>query len=417
MEYLPAGFSGASGHEQAGRRSFVGTPASRDNGTESSDRPMPDATPSEEKPKPAPSSGTLGVLRVFGVPVRFHFTFVLLLIFLLFIGVGERQSGAMTALYVVALFASVLLHELGHTLVARQYGIRTTEIVMYPIGGVSRPERMPKGWEEFWIAISGPLVNGLIAAGLFAWLATRHQFVPVELLRDPTDANLAQRIATGNFLLFVFNLLPAYPMDGGRVLRSVLMLFKPEEQATRVAAGAGQILATMLGLYGLLYSNFIMVFVAMFIYIGASQEGAAMRGRLLTTGVPVRAAMITDFRTLTHGQSIRDAGNLLLATSQHDFPVVHGDQVLGLLTRAALVRAMLTGGPDAYVASAMDRNPRRVSPDTPLSDVLQDLSGTRACALVMAGEQLLGLLTSENVSSYILLRQVAMQQQARAQSR
>lgn len=378
---------------------------------------MPETTPSEEKPKPASSSGTLGVVRVFGVPVRLHFTFILLLIFLLFIGIGDRQSGPMTALYILALFASVLLHELGHTLVARRYGIRVTEIVMYPIGGVSRPERIPKGREEFWIAISGPLVNALIAAVLFAWLATQHQFVPIELLRDPTDANLAERIATGNFLLFAFNLLPAYPMDGGRVLRSVLMLFKPEEEATRIAAGAGQALAAMLGLYGLLYSNFIMVFVAMFIYIGASQEGAALRGRLLTTGIPVRAAMITDFRRLSHGESIRDAGNLLLATSQHDFPVMHGDTVLGLLTRAALLRAMMTEGPDAYVASAMDRNPKRFSPDTPLSDVLTDLSGMRACALVMEGDKLVGLLTSENVSSFILLRQVAIQQQARTQSR
>ncbi|HLY17417.1 MAG TPA: site-2 protease family protein, partial [Bryobacteraceae bacterium] len=305
---------------------------------------------------------------------------------------------------------------LGHTLVARRYGIRTTEIVMYPIGGVSRPERMPKGREEFWIAISGPLVNALIAAGLFGWLATRHQFVPVELLRDPTDANLAERIATGNFLLFAFNLLPAYPMDGGRVLRSLLMLFKPEEEATRIVASTGQALAALLGLYGLLYSNFIVVFVAMFIYIGASQEGAALRGRLLTSGVALRAAMITDFRTLAHGESIRDAGNLLLATSQHDFPVMHGDTVLGLLTRAALLRAMMTD-PDAYVASAMDRNPKRYSPDTPLSDVLADLSGPQACALVMEGEKLVGLLTSENVSSFILLRQVSVQQQARAQAR
>ena len=127
---------------------------------------MPDTTSSEEKPKPASSSGTLGVLRVFGVPVRFHFTFILLLIFLLFIGVGERQSGAMTALYVLALFASVLLHEIGHTLVARRYGIRTTEIVMYPIGGVSRPERIPKGREEFairpmptWPSASPPAIS------------------------------------------------------------------------------------------------------------------------------------------------------------------------------------------------------------------------------------------------------------------
>jgi len=377
---------------------------------------MPEKQTSDDKPIQASGSGTVGLVRIFGVPVRLHFTFILLLIFLVFIGIGDRQSGAMTAVYVLALFASVLLHELGHTLVARQYGIRTTEIVMYPIGGVSRPERIPRGREEFFIAISGPLVNALIAGGLFIWLATQHKFLPIELLRDPTDANLAQRIATGNFLLFAFNLLHAYPMDGGRVLRSLLMLFKPEEDATRIAASAGQALAAMLGLYGLLYSNFIVVFIAMFIYIGASQEGAAVRGRLLTSGVPVSAAMITDFRTLSHGQSIRDAGSLLLATSQHDFPVMHGDQVLGLLTRAALMRAMMTEGPDAYVASAMDRTPKRFAPDTPLSDVLQDLSGMRACALVMDGDKLVGLLTSENVSSYILLRQVAMQQRARVQS-
>src|SRR5579871_6635618 len=108
---------------------------------------MPDASPTPDQQRQK-TAGALGVVRIFGVPVRFHFTFVLLLIFLLFIGIGEKQSGGMTAIYIAALFASVLLHELGHTLVARHYGIRTTEIVMYPIGGVSRPERQPKAREE-----------------------------------------------------------------------------------------------------------------------------------------------------------------------------------------------------------------------------------------------------------------------------
>jgi CBS domain-containing protein len=195
------------------------------------------------------------------------------------------------------------------------------------------------------------------------------------------------------------------------------MLFKPEEQATRIAASSGQALAVMLGLLGLLYSNFMLVFVAMFIFIGAAHEGSVVRGRLMTAGVPVRAAMITDFRTLSHGETIRDAGNLLLTTSQNDFPVMHGDTVLGLLTRSALVRAMLTEGPEAYVSAAMDREPRRVSPDTPLSEILPDLSPVQACALVMDGDKLLGLLTSEKVSSYILLRQMEHQQQARVQAR
>ncbi len=372
----------------------------------------PDGPRSPENRTPeAFVSGTLGAIRIFGVPVRLHFTFVLLLVFLAFIGIGGKQSGLSTVLYVLALFASVLAHELGHTLVARRYGIRTLEIVMFPIGGISRPERQPRAREELWVALAGPLVNVVIAALLFGWVAAIGQLQPIELLREPTDANLAERIAIGNLLLFLFNLLPAYPMDGGRILRALLALRRPEEQATAIAASAGRFLAIAMGLFGLLSANFLLVFIALFVYLGAAQEGAAVRGRLLTSGFPVKAAMITDFRTLSHGDTIRDAGNLLLATSQHDFPVMHGEQIVGLLTRAALVRAMLTEGPDAYVAGAMDRNFTRLTPEMDLSDALQLLSSTNACALVMDGEKLVGLLTAENLSEFILLRRVALRQQ------
>jgi Zn-dependent protease/CBS domain-containing protein len=356
--------------------------------------------------------GSVGTVKIFGVPVRFHFTFVLLLIFLLFIGVGERQSGGSTAIYIAALFASVLLHELGHTLVARRYGIRTIEIVMFPIGGVSRPEREPKPREELWIALAGPMVNLLIAIALLGWVASRHGLVTVMELRQPTDANLAQRIAYGNLLLWLFNLLPAYPMDGGRILRSLLAFRRSQEEATRVAAGTGQLFAILMGLAGLLWGNFMLMFVALFVYLGALQEGTAARGRIFTSGFPVSAAAITDFRTLHHGDSLRDAGQLLLTTSQHDFPVMHGDAVIGLLTRSALVRAMMNEGAEAYVASAMDRDFPRFSPDTPLSDALPKLAAPGACALVMDGdERLVGILTSEHVSEFILLRQASMAQQ------
>ncbi|MBV9506761.1 MAG: CBS domain-containing protein [Acidobacteriia bacterium] len=359
--------------------------------------------------KPVP--GTMGTITLFGVPVRLHFTFVLLLVFLLFIGVGGRQSGASTALYVLALFASVLLHELGHALVARGFGIRTTEIVMFPIGGISRPERQPKAREELWIALAGPMVNLLIGLALLGWMAAQQGFVALEQLREPTDANLAERIAIGNLLLCIFNLLPAYPMDGGRILRSLLALSRPEDQATQIAAGAGQVLAVLLGLAGLLWGNFMLMFVALFVYLGASQEGTAVRGRMLTTGFPVRAAMITDFRTIEHGETIRDAGNLLLATSQHDFPVVHGGSVVGLLTRSRLIRAILAEGPDAYVAAAMDRDYVRLSPDASLADVLPQVSTPGACALVMdAEDHLVGMVTSENISEFLLLRQVKLVQ-------
>jgi Zn-dependent protease/CBS domain-containing protein len=366
----------------------------------------------EERSKARPASGSLGSLALFGVPVRFHFTFVLLLIFLLFIGIGGRQSGATTALYILGLFASVLLHELGHTLVARHYGIRTLEIVMYPIGGVSRPERQPSAREELPIALAGPLVNFAIAVALAGWVASRQGFVALEKLVEPTDANLAERLALGNLMLFLFNLLPAYPMDGGRILRSLLALRLPADQATRVAAGAGRGLAVVMGLAGLLWGNFLLMFVALFVYLGAFQEGALARGRQFTAGYPVSAAMITDLKTLQHGETIRDAGNLLLTTSQHDFPVMHGGNVVGLLTRAALVKAMLNEGPEGYVAGAMDRDFPRLKPDMPLTEALPQVSSPGACALVMDDEErLLGMLTSENLSQFLLLRQAAEAQQ------
>ncbi len=367
---------------------------------------------SGEQPDTARIPGSLAVVTLFGVPVRFHFTFVLMLIFLLFIGIGDKQSGASTALYVAALFFSVLLHELGHTLAARRVGIRTLEIVMFPIGGISRPERQPKPAEELSISLAGPMVNLLIAAALIGWVTLQQGWVALEALKEPTDANLAERIAAGNLALFLFNLLPAYPMDGGRILRSLLALRRPVEEATRIAAGAGQTLAILMGLAGLLYGNFMLMFVALFVYLGAFQEGVAAKGRIFTSGFPVSAAMITDFRTLTHGQTIRDAGNLLLSTSQHDFPVVHGDSVIGLLTRAALVQAMLNQGPDGYVSGAMAREFTRLSPEMPLTEALPQVSGPAAVALVMDKEdRVVGMLTSEHLSEFIVLRQVSAAQE------
>jgi stage IV sporulation protein FB len=149
--------------------------------------------------------------------------------------------------------------------------------------------------------------------------------------------------------------------------------------------------------------------VAFFIYLGAANEGAASRGRSLTQGIPVRAAMMTDYRTLTHGSTIRDASNLLLSTSQQDFPVVHGEQVIGLLGRNGLLRGMALEGPDTYVAGYMEREFASVSPDKDLSEVLPFMANAGACALVIEGDKLVGLLTSENLSQFLLLRSVGLQ--------
>jgi Zn-dependent protease/CBS domain-containing protein len=361
-----------------------------------------------EQPQHVPISGAVGAFRIFGVPVRFHFTFLMLLVFLIFLGLSGRQSGAAMAIYVAALFGSVLLHELGHSLAARYYGVKTVEIVMFPIGGVARLDRALRAHEELWIALAGPAVNLVIAAAIFGYLYATGALVPAEQLLDATDENLLERIGIGNVILAVFNLLPAYPMDGGRVLRSLLARFRTENEATRIAAKTGRIFAGVMGLYGLLSMNFMLVFVALFVYLGASQEGAAAEGKALTEGIPVRAAMITDFRSLPHGATIRDAAELLIATSQQDFPVVFGDRVMGLLGRADLLKAIVSAGPEAYVSSVMNRNFLTLSPDEPLPEAMQKLAAGGSCALVIEDGKLAGLLTVENISEYLLLRKVGL---------
>ncbi len=349
------------------------------------------------------------MIRLAGVPVRFHFTFVLLVVFLVVAGLGSRQSGWGYAGYVLALFGSVILHELGHAVVAKGYGIRTIDITMFPIGGVARLEKSPPARQELWIALAGPLVNVVIAGALFGWLFYRNALVGWPDLLEPSDTNLLQRIAAGNLILAAFNLLPAYPMDGGRVLRALLARSRSENEATRVAAAAGRMLAIAMGLYGLLSMQFMLVFVAFFVYLGAAQEGAAARGRSLAHGVPVRAAMITDFRTLPHGSSVRDAANLLLATSQQDFPVVHGTQVIGVLPRNNLLRALAQEGPDAYVTPFLNREFVSLDPDMDLADALTSMGQAAGCALVMRDGELVGLLTTENLAEYLMLRRFGME--------
>jgi Zn-dependent protease/CBS domain-containing protein len=368
-----------------------------------------DPLESEESNPQTAAQATRGV-QLFGVPVRLHFTFILFVLFLVLSARGA-QSMIFNAVYIVALFTSVLLHELGHASVARRYGIRTLDIVLYPIGGVARLERMPRPKEELWIALAGPAVNVLIAIALGAWLIYMNATLDPRAVASPTDDNLFTRIALGNLILAGFNMIPAFPMDGGRVLRALLARRRPEEEATRIAAGAGRVFAICMGLYGLLSGQFLLLFIAFFVYLAASQETAVVVGRQLTQGVPVRQAMITDYRTLAHGNTIREAANMLLSTSQTDFPIVLGDQVIGMLGRNALLKGMAVDGPDAYVAGIMERDFKRLHPSMDLNEALPVMAET-TCALVMDGERLVGLLTRENLSEYLMLRRVGLETSA-----
>lgn len=356
------------------------------------------------------TAGTVKAFRLLGVPVRLHFTFILLLLFLVVTALGS-QNATVFALFLLGLFVSVLLHEMAHAAVSSGFGVRTLEIVMFPIGGLSRLERRLRPVEELWISLAGPLVNLMISLALFGYLALKHQAVsvqPPDLLK-PSPANVLALLGFANMLLAGFNLVPAFPMDGGRLLRALLSFIRPEDEATRIASWMGRAVAFSLGLYGLVGGQFMLVFFAFFIWVGAAQESAAAMGRTLTHGIPVRAAMITEFHRLDHGDTVRDAANLLLSTAQQDFPVLHADQVIGLLDRNLLLKALAAEGPDAYVAGVMDREYVALEPTTDLAETLPLMARSGRCALVMEGTRLVGLLTTDNLSEFLLLRRFGME--------
>jgi len=358
-------------------------------------------------PRPAGRvPGIAGSVTLFGVPVRFHFTFWLVVIWMIVLVSSGKQSVAGAAAFIAGLFLSILLHEAGHAWMARRYGIGTQEIVMLPIGGLARLERQPRAGEEFWVAFAGPLVNfflGLILLGA-AYLGGGR--LSIGDWREAADHNIVSRLALANLVLALFNLLPAFPMDGGRVLRSLLAERRSYEEATRITARIGTLIAALLALVGLLQGNFLMLFGALFIYVGAMQESMAATAQALMQGAQVRDAMVTDFRTLSHGDTIRDAAELLLATSQQDFPVLAGPRVTGLLSRNHLLRALAAEGPDGYVASAMDREFPRLTPEMDLAEAAASLGSGVNCALVFEHERLVGMLTAENLSEYLVLKKL-----------
>jgi Zn-dependent protease/predicted transcriptional regulator len=357
--------------------------------------------------------------RIAGIGIYVHATFVLLLFWIAL--VQYRASGRVAAvapalLFILAVFGIVVLHELGHALAARRYGIGTRDITLLPIGGVARLERMPREpRQELVIALAGPAVNVALAALLFAALAATGGVPPLGDLtgpsaeaagrEGPTRALLA-RLLDVNLWLAGFNLIPAFPMDGGRVLRAALAMRSGNyERATAQAARVGRLFALLFGVLGLfVVGNPFLVFIALFVWLGAASEAAAVQAASPLTGVPVERVMMTDVRTLAPADPLERAVRFVLGGFQQDFPVVEEGRVVGVLTRAGLLRALGQHGESATVASAMHRDFQAASPDDPIEEVLARLQ-TCGCHTmpVVRGGTLLGLLSTENVGEFVMV--------------
>jgi len=350
---------------------------------------------------------SLKIGSVCGTAVRIHITFILFLAWIF--GVSYVSGGAQQAwdglLFLVLLFLCVLLHEFGHIFTARAFGVSTPDVILLPIGGVARLERIPeKPSEEFLIAIAGPAVNVIIAGVLILLAGARLQPDHLPTL-DSTNVSMVDRLAAVNLFLAVFNLIPAFPMDGGRVLRALLASKLGYVHATEIAATIGQWVAFALGFIGL-FGNPLLIFIAIFVYLAAASEAHLVAIRAMSRGVPVTAAMMTQFATLTPDEHVDAAVETLLRTSQGEFPVVDGDgRPVGVLGRNDLIRALKERGPDARVAAAMSDRIPTVSRSRCLEDafkLLQEKSAP-AVGIVDAAGKLVGLVTSETVGEMLML--------------
>jgi Zn-dependent protease len=350
--------------------------------------------------------------RLWGIDVYVHATFLLLLAFILFAGYsssGNLRSAVQDTLFVMLIFGIVVLHEYGHALTARRFGVKTRDITLLPIGGVARLERIPENpMQEFLIAIAGPAVNVVIAAICFVLLQGQIKGLgSVNLLNGP----LLLRLLHVNVLLVAFNMLPAFPMDGGRVLRSLLAMNMNYVQATRIAATIGQGFALLMGfvgvfgLAGIIDPNLMLVVVAFFVWMGAAQEAASVVQRSTLGDLRVGHAMMSDYRGLRPEDSLETVGQLILAGFQQDFPVLVDSKVVGVITRRDMLKAMAQAGRATSVGDVMQKEFATARPDELLTEVLPRLQSSECNAMpVIEGDRLVGLISAENVGELIMLR-------------
>ncbi|MGA2493961.1 MAG: site-2 protease family protein [Roseiarcus sp.] len=350
---------------------------------------------------------SLTIGRFGGTAVKIHVTFLLLLAW---IGFSAWQQGGPAAagdslIFIILLFVCVVLHEFGHILVARRYGIQAPEVTLLPIGGVASLQKIPdRPSQEFAIAIAGPAVNFVIAIVLLLLVGS---FDSADLARlDDPRVSLLARLADANLFLAIFNLIPAFPMDGGRVLRALLAMKLGRPRATRIAASVGQAFAFGLGFLGL-FGNPLLIFIAIFIYVAATGEAQITAVHESARGLSVAEAMETRFASLPADARLADAVDALLATAQHEFPVVDGlNKPIGLVTREDIFAALKDQDRDAAVAGFMRAPIETLRAEAPLDTTVDTFLQQEAPAVCVVDRDgvLVGVLGRQNLAEMMMIK-------------
>ncbi|MFP4620500.1 MAG: site-2 protease family protein [Bacteroidales bacterium] len=350
---------------------------------------------------------TLG--RPFGIRISVHWTFLLIIAWIVFInlqqGLGLRDI-LYSVLFVLSIFVCVVLHELSHSLTARRYGIPTRSITLLPIGGVADLEKMPEDpRQELMVSVAGPLLN--LAITLFLWivLSTTGQLdLNPANFQVINESNFLVILMFANLMLAVFNLIPAFPMDGGRVFRSLLAMKLPRDQATLVAMNIGKIFAFFIAIWGL-YANPFLIFIAIFIYIGAQREYEMVKYTSVLTGYTVDDVLMHEYTPLHPHDTLKRAVDILLDGTEQRFIVTHDDRVMGVLTRNDIIEGLMKYDENTEVGKIMNPNVTVFQSSLSLEEAYETMRYQQiTMAPVVDNDKVKGLIDMENINEFIMVR-------------
>jgi len=349
---------------------------------------------------------SLRIGKIFGIEFRIHLTFFLLLFFIFLSTFTDRglPQAALVTFFVVAIFACVLIHEISHSLIAQLFGKHVRSITLLPIGGIAAMEQIPeKPAQEIAMAAVGPLINLFIAALLYLLAGRRTGIALPNLYLNSFSAFYAALIGA-NVILALFNLIPAFPMDGGRILRGILALKIDYLRATTIAVHVGQALALLFIFFGLFY-NWWLALIGVFLYMGAGSEKQHVLITSLLHSVPAHEAMTTNLRTLHPDEPVANALEHFHHGCQDDFPVVGDAGLEGILTRDRILAGIHKKGLDTTVAQLMDPNFDSVSPYTPLDEVYAKLlSSNKTAVAVVDNDQIVGIVCLDGIARYFMIK-------------
>ncbi|TDD76983.1 site-2 protease family protein [Flavobacterium caseinilyticum] len=356
--------------------------------------------------------GSFKLAKIAGIGIFIHWTFSLLILFIIFINYKAQHNINQiiwSVVFILAVFVTIILHELGHALAAKNFNIATKDITLLPIGGIARLEKIPEEpFEELIVASAGPLVNITLAfiTGIFITFPQTTEQMMNELSKGVNADNFFLNFFLINFWLAFFNLIPAFPMDGGRILRALLSFKLQRHVATRISARIGQFLAMLFIIFGFFISPFL-IFIGVFVIIGAQVEADYTESKFMLKGFKIKDVVMKNYQTIDLNETIKTAVGLLLDSQNKNFLILENGIPVGTLNRDQIIKGLSTAGEKELIHHVMDRNLTYLDSDSLLENVFELLELNKSrLMLVMENNELAGTLDIENLMEFILIHEV-----------